>query len=160
MHIIGSGRGVAHYGYVKVWTERGLIMTEDMRTGEYGVMSVREFLKRLKVVNDMVRINLENDDWVSYYDDLHKLQSFVEDALDVVRKAKEFGEPLSEEAAKSAQLRRTIYSRPTKIQVVESVGKTPKDDVAWSLSTKPEKGMATIYEERKKTVFGNAAEGE
>jgi hypothetical protein len=98
--IIGKSDGVLFFGprshpkAVRWWAERGLIHFEDSRTGQYAAMTVKTFLERLSAINDLLSKGrrVENKDFL-HPDEVERQMRFVEQGLELVRKAKEQGMP-------------------------------------------------------------------
>lgn len=49
-----SSPGVVRHGPLRIWAERGLIHIEDSRDGSYDSVTVRQALRRMQAVNDMI----------------------------------------------------------------------------------------------------------
>lgn len=139
VYILNHNLPVAHFWHIRMWTERGIIYIEDKQTGQCKSMSVAECVQRIKAVNDMIRETLSMDDWQLYYEELHAMQSFVEKAIEVMRKAQEFGDPFAEQRRKSKLWREYYESRPIKLEVIEGFRARTPDDVA-NMGTKREEG--------------------
>lgn len=79
---------------VRWWAERGQLHWEDSRDNGYGVVSVREFLLRLQGISDMLSNGRkkENEGFM-HADEVERHMLFIEQALDLVKKAKEQGIP-------------------------------------------------------------------
>ena len=111
---IGGEHNVVHFGprdnpgRDKYWAERGLIHHEDTVTGEYKTMTVRDFLQRLKGVNDMLgnsRATLAKEKF-AHSDEIKRQQRFVEEGTDLAKRAKEQGMPSDASARRELKRRR------------------------------------------------------
>ena len=98
--VIGNMTGVVFFGprdqpkAVRWWAERGQLHWEDSRTNGYGVVSVREFLLRLQGISDMLSNGRKKDnEGFMHSDEVERHMWFIEEALGLVRKAKEQGIP-------------------------------------------------------------------
>jgi len=92
---------------VRYWAERGLIRYEDARDNGYGVASVRDFLERIRGINDMLgnsrhQVTRSGEFVRSEFD---RLMRFVEEASVLCRIAQEQGMP-SDATARWDLLRR------------------------------------------------------
>lgn len=105
--LIGGQHGVVYFGprenpkRDRYWAERGLIHIEQGSDGalstenSYESLSVREFLQRVKAINDMIgnsKTALAADGF-AHADELARQQSFVEEAMELAQKAREQGMP-------------------------------------------------------------------
>lgn len=98
--LLGTDNGVVFFGTrtnpnaVRWWAERGQLHWEDSRTNAYGVVSLREFLLRLQGINDMISNGRSKDnEGFMHADEVERHMRFIEQALELVRKAKEQGAP-------------------------------------------------------------------
>lgn len=98
--LLGNQHGVVFFGprsnpkAVRWWAERGQLHWEDSRDNTYGVVSVREFLYRLKAINDMLSNGKHKEnEGVMHVDEVERHQRFVEQAIELAKKAKEQGMP-------------------------------------------------------------------
>jgi len=98
--LIGNKHGVVYFGprsnpnSVRWWAERGQLHWEDARTNGYGTVSVREFLYRLQAINDMISNGKRSETkGMMHADEVERHQRFIEEALVLVRRAKEQGMP-------------------------------------------------------------------
>jgi len=105
MVLIGNQHGVVYFGprsnpkAVRWWADRGQLHWEDARTNAYGIVPVVEFLGRLRAINDMISNGKRTETkGMMHADEVIRHQSFVEEALELVRKAKEQGMPQDPEA--------------------------------------------------------------
>ena len=89
---------------VRYWAERGLIHREDSKTGGYSSLTVTTFLERLRAINDMMSggKTKENEKFVSRQE-LARTMKFVEQGVDLARKAKEQGDPDEPDARRAAK---------------------------------------------------------
>ena len=109
VHLINEQAGVLHFGprdnprRDKYWAENGLIHIEDTSTNLFETISVREFLERLKGINDMVA---EHATAKQIGIDVSRQQRFVESAVELARKAQEQGMPSDTSAVRDRARRR------------------------------------------------------
>jgi hypothetical protein len=73
---------VGKFRNLRFWAENGLIKMLDESTGEEKVLTIREFLLRIKAINDSIPK-------LQYYDEKVEHSRFVEEALTICRIAKE-----------------------------------------------------------------------
>lgn len=99
MYILGDG--VARYGTLRVWAERGLVHWEDGKDNSYDSMPVRQALHRIRALNDMIG-NSSTADKALYADQVTVLQRFIEDVLAVCRRARDQGMPHEPDARREA----------------------------------------------------------
>lgn len=92
---------------VRWWAARGRLHWEDSRNNGYGSLSVRDFLQRLNAVSEMISNGKtkENEQALTRQE-LLRLTRFIEAGLELVRKAKEQGEPGNVDAIKAAKAAR------------------------------------------------------
>ena len=102
-YIIGNN-GVVKHGNLRIWAERGMVRVEDARDNSYKTVSLRDFLLRIQALNDIIGKSSDNG---VYADERHKLQSMVEQYVEVARRAREQGEPENPDAVKARQRSRT-----------------------------------------------------
>ena len=105
--LIGNEHGVVYFGprekprAVRWWADRGLLHWEDSRTNGYGSVSVKEFLLRLKAINDMLSNgNKKSNEGMMHADEVERHMRFIEQALQLVAKAKEQGDPQDPEVVR------------------------------------------------------------
>ena len=98
--VIGNMTGVVFFGprdqpkAVRWWAERGQLHWEDSRTNAYDTVSVREFLLRLQGISDMLSNGRKKENQgFMHSDEVERHMRFIEEALELVRKAKEQGIP-------------------------------------------------------------------
>ena len=89
---------VANYKFLKVWPERGLVHIEDMRTGGYQSIQVREMLYRLRALSEMVRETRKDPEFrkkksKEVLGEIEELQRAILELEGVCRKAQEQGMP-------------------------------------------------------------------
>jgi|TARA_R110000765_G_scaffold96389_1_gene181564 hypothetical protein len=113
---IGGQHNVVFFGprsnpkCVRWWADHGLIHVEDSRDNTHDTLGVREFLHRLSAINDMVgnsKAELASSGF-AHKDEIDRQQKFIEEALGLVRLAKEQGEPGDKDTVKSAIARRPV----------------------------------------------------
>ena len=98
--LIGNQHGVVFFGpsknpkAVRWWAERGQLHWEDSRDNGYGTVGIREFLLRLQGINDMISNGKRKDnEGFMLVAEIERHQRFIEEALELVKKAKEQGDP-------------------------------------------------------------------
>lgn len=113
--LIGNDHGVVFFGptanpeAVRWWAERGQLHWEDSRDNGYGTVSIREFLLRLQGISDMISNGRRKDnEGFLQAEEILRHQKFIEEALDLVRKAKEQGDPDDPRVRKEMRQRRPI----------------------------------------------------
>lgn len=113
--LLGAKDGVVHFGNYRWWAERGLINWEHKDTGDYGTVPVRVVLQRLGRVNEMVN-NVRHGDKdpqkgeaaleSAFGGDSAAHADYVDDMIELCRKAKEQGDPESDDTARELKRRR------------------------------------------------------
>jgi hypothetical protein len=113
--LFGNQHGVVFFGpsanpkAVRWWAERGQLHWEDSRDNSYGAVSIRDFLLRLQGINDMLSNGKRKDnEGFLFADEILRHQKFIEEALDLVRKAKEQGDPDDPRTRSEMRQRRSI----------------------------------------------------
>ena len=113
--LIGNQHGVVFFGpasnptAVRWWAERGQLHWEDSRDNGYGTVSIRDFLTRLQGINDMISNgNRKANEGFLVTEEIVRHQRYIEEALDLVRKAKEQGDPDDPRTRKEMKQRRPI----------------------------------------------------
>lgn len=113
--LFGNQHGVVFFGpsanpkAVRWWAERGQLHWEDSRDNSYGTVSIRDFLLRLQGINDMLSNgNRKVNEGFLLADEILRHQKFIEEALDLVRKAKEQGDPDDPRTRSEMRQRRSI----------------------------------------------------
>jgi hypothetical protein len=98
--ILGLNHDVVFFGpranpkAVRWWADRGQLHWEDSRDNGYGVVSVREFLLRLQGISDMLSNGRKKDnEGFMHADEVERHMRFIEQALELVKKAKDQGMP-------------------------------------------------------------------
>ena len=95
-----NSEGIIHFGpknkphLDKYWAQRGLIHTENTETGDYTVILCRDFLVRLKALNDMLGNSREAI--VSGFMDAQEYKrnrDFIDNGVALVRTARGQGSP-------------------------------------------------------------------
>ena len=102
--IIGTDRDGVVKGLdgCRYWAERGLIHFEE-KDGNYGTLSIKQCLERLKGLNDMVgrsKAKAKTREFHWYADEVQQYQNYVDDMIELCKKAKEQGDPTDENAQK------------------------------------------------------------
>lgn len=104
-----SNPNVVHFGGYRWWADRGLIHVENKTTGDYETLSVRQTLIRLRGLNDMVRNSASDDEGVMsqfFGGTLDEHQRFIEQMIEVIRRAQQQGQPDDPSAVRDAKRRR------------------------------------------------------
>jgi len=79
---------------VRWWAERGQLHWENSQDNSYGVVSVREFLLRLQGISDMLSNgNKKENEGFMHADEVERHMRFIEEAIELVRKARDQGIP-------------------------------------------------------------------
>ncbi len=95
------------------YAERGLVHHVDTTTGQKQVMVLRDFLQRVKAVNDLIGGSVDTrKDATKIGIDLARQQQFVEDAIELAKRVKEQGTPDDPSA------RKDLVNRRRKIMMV------------------------------------------
>lgn len=123
IYILGHNTTVAHFRSIRMWTERGVIYLEDKNTGQCKTITLADCVRRIKAINDMIREALDAGNWSEYYHELHDMQNFVEQAIEVMRKAKQF---LAEHPLPTVP--QASDPPPVKVQLVEGFKASSPDD--------------------------------
>lgn len=106
---------------VRWWADRGQLHWEDSRDNTYGVVSIREFLMRLKAINDMLANGkrVENKNFL-HWDEVERQTRFVEQALELVKKAKQQGDPHNPDVLTQQRHERTLpVAMPQELATVD-----------------------------------------
>jgi len=114
IHLLGSGHSMVYHGPLRLWAEDGLVKIEDSRDNSYEALSVKEALLRVQAINDMIGNSSEEGEYAS---EIARLQKFVEQMVELIKRAKEQGMP-SDPSARRERIRR----RPSSIVVPGSAG--------------------------------------
>ncbi len=124
--IIGDS-GVVYFGprdqpqSVRWWAERGILHWEDARDNGYGSVGIKEFLYRLQAINDMIANGKrkENEGFM-HVDEIGRHQRFIEEALGLVQRAKEQGDPGDPDVRKhKAQNRPVTMVMPSSVSMAQ-----------------------------------------
>jgi hypothetical protein len=79
---------------VRWWAEGGMLRYEDSRTDAYGVISIKEFLLRLQAISELLsRGRRSENEGFLHPEEVERQMRFIEDAVDLVKLAKEQGDP-------------------------------------------------------------------
>jgi len=113
--LIGGQHGVVYFGprdnheAVRWWAERGQLHWEDSRTNGYGTVSIKEFLLRLRGISDMLSNGKSKaNEGIMHADEVERHMKFIEEAVELVRKAKEQGDPSDVRVQKHAAQNRPV----------------------------------------------------
>ena len=100
VHLLGQDHNVVYFGprsnpkAVRWWAERGQLHWEDERDNSYASVGIKEFLERLKGINDMISNGKKKDnEGFMHSDEVERHQRFIEESLELVRLAKDQGDP-------------------------------------------------------------------
>jgi hypothetical protein len=105
---------------VRWWAERGQLHWEDSRDNGYASVGIREFLERLKGINDMISNGKRKDNEnFMHADELQRHQRFIEDSVELVRIAKEQGDPddVRVRKVKTAELKKIGMVVPSNLNI-------------------------------------------
>jgi hypothetical protein len=102
-YLIGNS-GVVKHGNLRIWAERGMIRIEDARDNSYVTVQLKQFLFRIKALNDA--IGKSSDSW-EYADERRDMQRLVEEYVAVAKRCYGQGEPENKDAIKSRKRSRT-----------------------------------------------------
>ena len=98
--LLGQQHNVVFFGprsnpkAVRWWAERGQLHWEDSRDNSYAAVGIKEFLERLRGINDMISNGKRKDnEGFMHADEIKRHQDFIEEAIELVRIAKEQGDP-------------------------------------------------------------------
>ena len=124
--LLGQDHNVVFFGprsnpkAVRWWAERGQLHWEDSRDNGYASVGIREFLERLKGINDMISNGKrkDNENFV-HADELQRHQRFIEDSVELVRIAKEQGDPddVRVRKVKTAELKKIGMVVPSNLNI-------------------------------------------
>lgn len=113
--IIGDSHGVVYFGpkddqaRQRWWADRGLIHVED---GEntYDTLTVKEFLLRVKGINDMLGNSRKatKDSKLMDAGEIDRHQKFIDQACELAKKAQEQGMPSDKTAIADLKRRRKL----------------------------------------------------
>lgn len=96
----------AHIGTLRFWAERGLVHCEDSRDNSYESVSVRTFLERARGLSDMIGRSTVKRDTGADASLRENVQRFLDEAVEVARKAQEQGMPTDRTAVNDLKARR------------------------------------------------------
>lgn len=103
-HLSRSGN-VVTFGKNRYWPERGVIHIEDVQTGDYKTITVKQALERVKGINDMVANTVASRGTFYAADEVEAHRRFVEHMIELIKIAKDQGEPGSASSIREAKLR-------------------------------------------------------
>jgi len=111
-HILGGNtqmailRSMDGKTQLRFWAERGLIRVEDSRDNSFETLPVKEILERMAGLSDMLGNKTTADE--SIIDSAYRtmIQKYLEDMIDIVRQAREQGEPTDDSAIRDLNRRR------------------------------------------------------
>ena len=103
-------KDVANFRKYRWWAERGLIHWEHRDNGNYGTLSVRMCLVRLRALNDMVQNSVkeshESGLKFMYASEITEHQKFIDEVIELCKKAREQGMPDDKSAGRDLKRRR------------------------------------------------------
>ena len=111
--LIGGEHGVVFFGPAhnpradRYWAERGLIHIETDQN-KYITVSVKDFLERVQAVSDFVGNSTQRVNGLMDTQEIERQRRFVEQGIDLARKAQDQGLLGSSEAAREAKRRRPL----------------------------------------------------
>jgi hypothetical protein len=120
---------------VRWWAERGQLHWEDSRDSSYGVVAVREFLLRLKAINEMLSngSSTANKDFM-HADEVERHMRFIEEGVELAKKAKEQGMPQDAKVRRHKLMDLPVsVAMPSTLSVVSNVI-DPKASAAYNWS--------------------------
>lgn len=111
--IIGNSHGVVYFGpkydpaCQRWWAERGMLHVEDSEN-TYDTLTVKEFLLRVKEINDMIGNSRKatKDSKLMDSEEIDRHQRFIDQACDLAKKAQEQGMPSDQSAVHDLKRRR------------------------------------------------------
>jgi len=99
-----GNHGVVRWKGKRFWAENGLVRCEDSADNSYTVTPVRRQLHRIRAVHDMLG---RSEGFIAqYHDQVVEHQNFVDDMIDVCRRAQVQGMP--EDPSASSSLARSL----------------------------------------------------
>lgn len=126
VHLLGQDHNVVYFGprsnpkAVRWWAERGQLHWEDERDNSYASVGIKEFLERLKGINDMISNGKKKDnEGFMHSDEVERHQRFIEEALELVRLAKEQGDPddIKVRKVKAQELKKISMVVPSNLNI-------------------------------------------
>lgn len=124
--LLGQNHNVVYFGprsnpkAVRWWAERGLLHWEDSRDNSYASVSIKEFLERLRGINDMISNGRrKGNEGFMHADEIKRHQDFIEEAIELVRIAKEQGDPddVRVRKHKAEELKSILTVVPSNLQI-------------------------------------------
>ncbi len=89
---------------LRVWAERGLVHMEDSKDNSYVVLPVRTALEHLGGINKMIGNSIHETHL--YRDEVEMHQKFIDQCVEVIRRAREQGTPDDPSAVRDLNARR------------------------------------------------------
>ncbi len=126
VHLLGQDHNVVYFGprsnpkAVRWWAERGQLHWEDERDNSYASVGIKEFLERLKGINDMISNGKKKDnEGFMHSDEVERHQRFIEEALELVRIAKDQGDPddIKVRKVKAEELKKISMVVPSNLNI-------------------------------------------
>ena len=126
VHLLGQDHNVVYFGprsnpkAVRWWAERGQLHWEDERDNSYASVGIKEFLERLKGINDMISNGKKKDnEGFMHSDEVERHQRFIEESLELVRLAKDQGDPddIKVRKVKAEELKKISMVVPSNLNI-------------------------------------------
>lgn len=126
VYLLGQDHNVVYFGprsnpkAVRWWAERGQLHWEDERDNSYAAVGIREFLERLKGINDMISNGKKKaNEGFMHSDEVERHQRFIEESLELVRIAKEQGDPddIKVRKVKAQELKKISMVVPSNLNI-------------------------------------------
>ncbi len=126
VQLLGQDHNVVFFGprsnpkAVRWWAERGQLHWEDERDNSYAAVGIKEFLERLKGINDMLSNGKKKDnEGFMHSDEIDRHQRFIEESLELVRLAKEQGDPddIKVRKVKAQELKKISMVVPSNLNI-------------------------------------------
>lgn len=107
--LFGGDHSVCRFGHLRVWAERGLIHIEDSRDNSYDSIAVREALRRMVGISDMLknsRTALRAGGMMA--DEYDRNMKMLEQMTEICRLAQDQGMPSDPTARRDLVRRRPV----------------------------------------------------
>lgn len=126
VYLLGQDHNVVYFGprsnpkAVRWWAERGQLHWEDERDNSYAAVGIKEFLERLKGINDMISNGKKKaNEGFMHSDEVERHQRFIEEAVELVRIAKDQGDPddIKVRKVKAQELKKISMVVPSNLNI-------------------------------------------
>lgn len=126
VYLLGQDHNVVYFGprsnpkAVRWWAERGQLHWEDERDNSYAAVGIKEFLERLKGINDMISNGKKKaNEGFMHSDEVERHQRFIEEAVELVRIAKDQGDPddIKVRKVKAEELKKVSMVVPSNLNI-------------------------------------------